>query len=180
MSALQFSPVFLWVSSYLFNALWQIPMIFAAGWIAARTVRRFGPYAEHRLWVGALALQIALPACSIRIGGLWSTVLTLLPSHHASGSGSVRVHFGPAVVAGSTLHLPLALEPGIVIAWAGVLAYFALRLPWGIVQTRTLARTAAPLVLPNGNADRWARHCARFRIAPPPELMVSRRTIAPI
>jgi hypothetical protein len=67
MSALQSSAVLPWVLSYLFNALWQIPMVFAAAWIATRILRRAGPRIEHRVWVAALLLQVALPASSVRI-----------------------------------------------------------------------------------------------------------------
>ena len=42
------------VLEYLFNSLWQLPLVFAAAWIAARLVRPAGPRAEHRVWVAAL------------------------------------------------------------------------------------------------------------------------------
>ena len=42
------------VLSYLANALWQVPLLFAAGWLAARVLRRFGPAVEHRVWVSVL------------------------------------------------------------------------------------------------------------------------------
>ena len=71
MNALQSSPALAWLLSYLFNALWQIPLLFAAAWLASRLLRRFGPHAEHRLWVGALLLQIVLPARISRIVNLW-------------------------------------------------------------------------------------------------------------
>ena len=55
---------------YLLNSLWQVPVIFAAGWIAARMARRSGPELEHRVWVVALLLQVLLPACRFRPGGI--------------------------------------------------------------------------------------------------------------
>jgi TonB family protein len=165
-----------WLLSYLFSALWQIPLLFAAAWIAARILRRFGSHVEHRLWVGALLLEIVLPACNIRMSTLWRGTLSLLPSHGAPDHGSVSVIFGPAVATACTLHLPLALEFAIMLAWAGVVVWFALRLVWGFVQTRTLARTATPILLSADAAER----CARFGIAPPPQIAVSSRTTAPI
>src|ERR1700742_293011 len=117
-----------WLISYLFNELWQIPLLFAAAWIVARMLRRVGPRIEHRIWVGALLLQIALPACNLHLIALWRALLNLLPSHGASGDGSVRVLFGPATAAGSTLHLTYALEVAIACAWASVVLYFVLRL----------------------------------------------------
>ena len=52
------------ILSYLANALWQLPLVFAAGWLAARVLRPFGPLAEHRVWVSVLLLQAFLPAVS--------------------------------------------------------------------------------------------------------------------
>ena len=52
-----------WIFSYLLNSLWQVPLLFAAGWLAARALRPLGPAAEHRLWVSVLLLQVAPPRC---------------------------------------------------------------------------------------------------------------------
>ncbi len=93
-------PALSWLLTYLFNALWQIPLVFAAAWIVVRIAHRSGPRAEHRIWVGALVLQIALPACNLRIAAVWHTLSTLLPAHGNSGSSGVQVLFGPAVAQG--------------------------------------------------------------------------------
>ncbi len=53
-----------WLLTYLLNSLWQIPLLFAAGWLAARALRPAGAAAEHRVWVSVLLLQCLLPACS--------------------------------------------------------------------------------------------------------------------
>ena len=53
-----------WILSYLLNSLWQVPLLFAAGWLAARALRPLGAAAEHRVWVGVLLAQTLLPACS--------------------------------------------------------------------------------------------------------------------
>ena len=45
--------------------LWQFPLLFAAGWLAARALRSAGAEAEHRAWVTTLTLQCLLPAGSI-------------------------------------------------------------------------------------------------------------------
>ena len=62
-------------------------LLFAAAWIATHILRRAGPRIEHRVWVAALLLQIALPACSLRIRYLWQTLLSLFP---ATGTGNSR------------------------------------------------------------------------------------------
>jgi hypothetical protein len=53
-----------WMLAYLVNSLWQIPLLFAAGWIAARALKRTGAAAQHRVWVTVLLLQTLLPAFS--------------------------------------------------------------------------------------------------------------------
>src|ERR1700760_4231070 len=100
--------VFPWLLSYLFNALWQIPLLFAAAWIVSRMLRSASARVEHRVWVAALLLQIVCPACTLRIAALWHALLSLLPPGAAANHGDVRVLFGPATVTGSTLHIPLA------------------------------------------------------------------------
>jgi TonB family protein len=168
-----------WLLSYLFNALWQVPLLFGAVWIASRMLRRLGPQAEHRAWVGALLLQIALPACNFRMASFWNALLNLLPAHGASADSGVRVVFGPASIAGNRLQLPFAVEAGIAIAWACIVLYCALRLGWGLVQTRKFAGTATPADLPGDVADQWLYYCARFRITPP-RIAVSSQITAPV
>ena len=51
-----------WILAYLLNSLWQVPLLFAAGWLAARALRSAGAAVEHRVWVIALLLQSLLPA----------------------------------------------------------------------------------------------------------------------
>ena len=50
-----------WILAYLLNSLWQVPLLFAAGWLAARALRPVGAAAEHRVWVVVLLLQSLLP-----------------------------------------------------------------------------------------------------------------------
>lgn len=179
-----------WLLSYLFNALWQIPLIFAAAWIAARLLRPADrgsdpvtdPEFEHRVWVGALWLQLILPACNLQIAGLWHTLLNLLPSTDTVSNGGVHILLGSAATAGgSTVRLPLALEAGLVLAWACCTLYFAARLTWGLYQTHTFARTATRLALTGESASRWTGHCHRMGIAaPPPEIAASPQGIGPV
>ena len=165
---------FPWLLSYLFNALWQIPLLFAAAWLVSRMLRSASARAGHRVWVAALLLQIALPACTLRITAFWYALLGLLPPRAAANHGSVHVLFGPATVTGSTLHIPLTLEAAIVLAWACCLLYFAGRLVWGLHQTRNLARAATRISLTGEIALRWSQHCHRLGIStPPPRIAAS-------
>jgi TonB family protein len=169
-----------WLLSYLLNGVWQIPLLFMGAWMTGRMLRRAGPQLEHSIWVGALLLQIALPACNLQVAALWRALLNLLPSHGVSGYGSVRVLFGPATAVGSTLHLSHALVTAMACAWASVALYFVLRLGWGILQTRNLARSVTSIDLPGDAAERWISHCARFGVATPPRLAASPYATAPV
>ena len=87
-----------WVLSYLLNSLWQIPLLFAAGWVAARALRRVGSAAEHRVWVSVLLLQTLLPACSTLPPGWLKCTLRLGPDRtplrrSAGVSGDGRGHW---------------------------------------------------------------------------------------
>ena len=184
------SPALSWLLSYLFNALWQIPLIFAAAWIAARVLHPVDlgsdlgadPDVEHCIWVGALLLQLILPACNLQVASLWHTLLNLLPSTGTVSNGGVHILLGSAATAGvSTLRLPLVLEAGLVLAWACCTLYFAARLTWGLFQTHILARTATRLTLIGESASRWIGDCHRMEIAmPPPEIAASPQGIGPV
>ncbi len=165
MNALLSTPMLSWFLSYLFNALWQIPLLFAAAWLAARMLRRTDPRVEHRIWVGALLLQVMLPACDFHVASLWHALLNLLPSTGTVSNGGVHIFLGSAAIAGgSTLRLPLVLEAGLVLAWMCCIFYFAARLAWGLWQTHTLARSATRLTLTGEAALSWTGHCHRMGI----------------
>jgi TonB family protein len=59
--------------------------------------------------------------------------------------------------------------------------YFAGRIAWGLVETRTLARCATRLTLTGDTALRCSQYCQRLGItAPLPEIAASPRVIGPI
>lgn len=66
-----------WLLSYLLNSLWQVPLLFAAGWLIARALRPTGAATEHRVWVSVLLLQTRLvtgaPARSPHAIGIFDT-----------------------------------------------------------------------------------------------------------
>jgi TonB family protein len=189
MNALHSSPMLSWLLSYLFNALWQIPLVFAAAWIAARMLRRTTPLAEHRIWVGALLLEVVLPACDLRFATLLSGIVSWVPfwispwfwQQGRSGNGGVRVLLGPGEINGNLLHLPSMLFTGIAVAYGCTVLYFAGRLAWGLFATHALARSAARIELTGEAALRWTKHCRRLGItALRPEIAVSPRAIGPV
>ena len=124
--------------AYLLNSLWQVPLIFAAAWVAARVVRRNGAAMEHRIWVAALALEALLPACPITPGQLLRRLAQLIPwpwgSHAIGADAHVTVTSG-AAFAQSLLHLPPQLFTAIALAYGGIVVYGAARLLLGLWTT---------------------------------------------
>jgi TonB family protein len=152
-----------WVLGYLLNSLWQVPVIFTAGWFAARLMRRTGPRMEHRVWVVALLLEVFLPACHLRLGDLSRELWALLPWGWKSGTtdGGVRVAIetGTANTRGM-LRLPEAVLAVIAVAYGSTLLYFAGRLAWGLWKTHTMQQRAQLTTLTGETAQKWGR-CSR-------------------
>ena len=152
-----------WVLSYLVNAAWQVPLLFLVAWLAAWMAARIGPGAEHRVWVGALLAQIALPACPLAPGQFWSVLIGLLSWSGASRPGDIRVIVGPAAALQSSgLHLPPPGPAILLAACAGGICYFAARLAQGLLKTRRMIRQSSPLSLEGQNAACWTRARAIF------------------
>lgn len=152
-----------WALAYVVNALWQIPLVFAGAWLAARLASRMGPRAEHRVWVCSLLAQIALPACPARPTEIWHMVTRLLGFGAARGGGDTRVLFGPAAgLASGWLHLPRFLAAVLLLACAGAALYCIARLAWGLVRMRRILRHADPVDLHGDLAQSWRGSCAVF------------------
>src|SRR5271163_3902526 len=122
-----------WVLAYLLNSLWQVPLLFAAGWLAARVLRPLGAAAEHRVWVGVLLGQTLLPACSTlppelfrALYARFGALLAFFTKTHPTADSQVSVIMGPGAGLNS-LHIPPALLTTIAIAYATTTIYFAAR-----------------------------------------------------
>lgn len=165
-----------WAVPYLVNSLWQVPLLFAAGWLAARMLRRLGPAAEHRIWVAVLLLQALLPACS-------AVSLDWLPSlgfrtAHSSGEGGVSVVMGPALASGG-IHLSGFALALVAVVYCAVTAWFAARFFWRLLQLRALRNESVEAVLSDQTRDLWtaslrAFHCSRVSLA------ASSRVVSPV
>ena len=139
------------VVDYLLNSLWQLPLVLLAAVLAAFAVRRLGPAAVHRVWVGALLLGAALPACSVPHLSLplawWHT------ADAAGGSVRVMVLAGAAGAPGTLRIAPLLLY-ALCAVYGCVLVYGAARLAWGLRAVARLRARAARLELPLWNSLR--------------------------
>jgi TonB family protein len=139
-----------WIVLYLFNSIWQLPLIFAAACIVACFMRPISPRAEHRVWVAALIAEIILPMCHLSLSRLWQQVSAFLACTWAgnAGRGEARVIIGPGTTLGtSLLRLPSATLTAIAIAYACIVLYFLGRLAFGLWRTAVMRREAHALTL---------------------------------
>jgi TonB family protein len=153
-----------WAISYLLNSLWQLPVIFAAAWLAARLARPTGPRTEHRIWVAALFAEILLPAFQFDladIGSLVRQTVALLSSHTGGTAGQTRVIVTPTRILESGLHIPSAAFVAIAIAYLGSLLFFVARLARALRKThhlQTCAHSLSPSDELRLKLDRSSRH----------------------
>lgn len=147
------------ILSYLANALWQLPLIFGAGWLAARALRSLGPAAEHRIWAGVLLLQTFLPAASMIPVETVRSLIDFSGGSMSNGQPHVSVVMGAGTVVGNP-HFPTGLLAALVIAYAAITAWFAARFLWRMRKIHLLRRNAAEVTLSDDAAQCWAE-CAK-------------------
>jgi TonB family protein len=154
----------LWVFGYAMNALWQVPLVFAAAWIAARLARRNGPATQHRIWVGALLLETVLPACSFPLQQWLQMAIASMHSSANNASGArVTVTTGAGIVHGGLQMAPAWLTIAATL-YGGALLYFALRLAVGLSHTTALHHRAQPSPLHSTLVERCARYAHIFGV----------------
>ena len=151
----------LWICEYLLNSIWQVPLLFAAAWVAARMVRNAGARVEHCIWVIALILEAALPALHVNLSELLHSMERLLLSWSGSsgvGDGNVRVFFGAGTGSSSgLLRLPAFVRIGVAAICVSCMMYFAGRLAWRVWKTVVMRRRAEPVRLTGDFVRAWER-----------------------
>jgi TonB family protein len=155
-----------WLFNYLLNSLWQVPLLFAAAWLAARASRRAGPAFQHTLWTSALVAEVLLPACSARPDQAFLALLHWLSSLHQSPiaqTAHVTVTMGP-VQAATGFHMPPALLTAAALLYLIALAYFITRLSIGLHRTASLRRRAEPLALTGHAGQSYHRYAQLFGV----------------
>jgi TonB family protein len=153
-----------WVLVYLFNSLWQVPLVFCAALAAARLARQAGPRMEHRVWVIALLLEVTLPLCHFHLSEglrqLWGMMPWLRPS--GAADGEIQIFFAPGAMHGITAPLlPEGALAAIVAIYMFSLLFYAGRLGWGLWTTNALLREATGIALA-GEAAQKLHFCGQF------------------
>lgn len=169
-----------WVLEYLLNSIWQVPVVFAAAWVASRLVRRAGARMEHWVWASALLLEVVLPACSFHLMDLLREIWRLVRAGSVTTGGEVRVAVGAGVASGGgVLRLPSGVLAGIAVVYGCLVLYFAGRLAWGLWRTDVMRRQAERVTLTGGAAQMWERYCKVFAVDAP-EVAVSPMISGPV
>ena len=167
-----------WILSYLVNSLWQVPLLFAAGLLAARVLRPAGPEAEHRLWVGVLLFQSVLPACSAAQFAWLRTLLVWTTGARSHVDGQVAVFMGKGVASG-IFWLSSAFFAVIALAYSAIAFYFAARFVWRWSRLEAMRRESVPLALSDESARCWAECSQRFAVRNA-SLATSSQVFAPV
>lgn len=165
------------VLTYLVNSIWQIPLLAAAGWMAARAVRPLGAQAEHRVWVGVLLGEALLPAASLLPTG-WLRIALPWGRASAGGPGHVSVTMGAGSVVGAGA-MPLNLWMLLALVYGGVTAWFAMRFLWRWLRLAGLRRESVAVELTGEAAEPWAQCAERLGVGDI-ELATSPRIFGPV
>ncbi|QHS52702.1 M56 family metallopeptidase [Edaphobacter sp. 12200R-103] len=145
----------MWLVSYLANALWIVPLIFAAAWAAARLAQRLGPGPAHRIWVFALVTEALLPAIQLHLFNIEILRLFGLSGISSPVHSRTAITFS-AFAGGHERKLILSHDALAAIATVYIagLTYFATRLAYSLWKTHRIAMRADERC-EERVADRW-------------------------
>jgi TonB family protein len=156
-----------WLLGYLLNSAWQVPLVFATAWVAARLSRRSGPAVEHRIYVSAMVVEVMLPACSASpmemLHWVREFVMSIAGENAAMGIGRVSTLVGPGVAHGGLL-LPSTLMSVVAVMYGLTIVHFAGRLCLGLWRTSLLQRRAEAVELNGAAAQSWQRCSEMFDV----------------
>ena len=151
-----------WWLSYLLNSLWQVPLLFAAGWCVARALRPVSEVAEHRVWVFTLLAQSLLPGLSL-LPWTWLRALTSWGGQGVAEQAHVSVVIG-AGAGLAAVPVPDALLTALALFYGAVSLYFVARFVWRGANLIALRKEAVQIALSERAAAHWAQCTQRFAI----------------
>lgn len=166
------------VVSYVVNSLWQVPIVFAAGWLAARALRSLGPAAEHRVWVTALILQAFLPAASLVPVDALRRLLEFARNSGPGGQPHVSVIVGPGMAFGNP-QFPRWLFAVALTLYGAVTCWLGARFLWRMIGIRRLRRSFSEVRLTAEAAVFWGR-CGEIFGVPSARLGTSTQVYGPV
>lgn len=151
------------LTSYAINALWQLPLLFAAGWCLSRWLGPAGPELQHRIWIAVLIIATLAPAAPI----FRSYFAQPAPNADSLVSHSAM----PTSLAGSEpppFSTGIVLAPTVIYFVAGLygasLLFFLIQLCVQIRRTSALVAKASPAPMQPEYVAMWESSKERFSI----------------
>jgi TonB family protein len=158
---------------YLTHSAVTLAMVGAVAWLGDRLLRSVGPQAQHRLWVTALLMSVALPL----LPAGW--LARLGPAHTSAGFNTVTVTYNTVAAAAERWTISPPLCAMLAAAYLLTLLFYVVRLLWRGRRTRAMAQRATMLPL---EASAWGSlndAARRFGVAMP-EVRCSSETRGPV
>ncbi|MCL4794981.1 MAG: M56 family metallopeptidase [Bryobacteraceae bacterium] len=151
------------LTSYAINAVWQLPLLLAAGWCLSRWLKKAGPELQHRIWISVLVVAALAPAVPI------------FRSYFAQPASSANSNVPPPAMPSSLPGRGMELiSPGIVLSptaihfisafYVASLLLFSIRLCAQIRSTSALVARAGPAPMEPEYAAMWDKSKVRFSI----------------
>jgi flagellar biogenesis protein FliO len=124
---------------YLTHSAVTLAMVGAVAWLGDRMLRRVGPQAQHRMWVAALLISVALPL----LPAGW--LARLGPADTSVGLGTSTVTYNMVAAARERWTISPLLCAMLAAAYLLTLLFYMVRLLWRGRRTRAMARRATML-----------------------------------
>ena len=150
------------LQTILLNALWQLPLLAAAGLLAERLLRPFAPAAHYRLWLTVTALELLIPIASAVPDTWFQALAALFQITRPDSHSQITVLTGPATAI-TQLHLPETLRQCALATYLLLTAFFTIRLLWRSARLAQLRRNATPILLTPELQTLWHTYESRFQ-----------------
>ena len=158
------------LSTYVLNALWQIPVIAATAWLCMKFASRLPAKYQHAVWVAALLLGIVLPMFSLPRPNIAGATDKTSWVHVANKDGYNPLLEKPSGGMGlrgvlrrsQQVTLGAKLQWTLSIVYLSILAYRLLRLAWAWRRTLHLVASVSDVSLPTTTAELVGRLARQY------------------
>jgi TonB family protein len=158
---------------YLTHSAVTLAMVGAVAWLGDRLLRSVGPQAQHRMWVTALLMSVALPL----LPAGW--LARLGPAHTSAGIGTVSVTYNTVAATAERWTVSPLLCAMLAAAYLLTLLFYVVRLLWRGRRTGAMVRRATVLPLQASACGSLNDAARRFGVAMP-EVRCSSETRGPV
>lgn len=155
------SDAFLSLTSYVVNAVWQVPLIGATGWVLSQWLKKMGPERQHRIWVAVLILATFTPCTPLLLPLLMHPTPSSIASVSSQPIFASRTR-GDVSPANSPITIPPVAIYLVSSLYIACLLFFSFRLYLAFRRTSALARNARRVSLEPDSMAMWSTSKKRF------------------